>query len=209
VEPIPLASSQLIVNKHLKNIPAASVPGLTTYLAEVLAWTRDVPLISRRDPVATCERLLLESLEIERLAAVTAQDVVVDVGTGAGFPGVVWALLHPETRFLLIERRERKVVFLERLVRALPLGHVEVFGGEARAAARSERNRGRFSLAVTMAVGSPLETAREIEGLLAPGARFISTLSRHAAPDDGKAGFTLVSSTAGEYGRYVVYRFGV
>ena len=186
-----------------------AVDGLIRYLTEVLTWTREIALISRRDPVGTCERLLLESLEIERIAAVTADDVIVDIGSGAGFPGVVWALVHPNARALLIERRERKVAFLERLVRSIPLPNVEVFGGEAQAAARSQRLRGRYSLAVSMAVGAPLEIADEIEGLLTAGARFVSTIPRDVTPERERGSFALVSTSTGEYGRYALYRFGV
>jgi len=209
MDPRPDESAQLIVNKYVNSFPPAVAEGLIRYLTEVLTWTREIALISRRDPAGTCERLLLESLEIERLVAVTADESIVDIGSGAGFPGAVWAIVHPNARVLLIERRERKVAFLERLVRSIPLANVEVFGGEGRAAARSEKFRGRYSLAVTMAVGAPLETAGEIAGLLIPGARFVSTIPRDSSPEPKRGSFTLISAVSGEYGRYAWYRFGV
>ncbi len=209
MEPLPGESAQLIVNKYVTSYEPAVVDGLTRYLTEVLTWTREIALVSRRDPVATCERLLLESLEIESLVAIAAGDAIVDIGSGAGFPGAVWAILQPSVPVLLIERRERKVAFLERLVRSIPLANVEVFGGEAYAAARSEKHRRRYSVAVTMAVGAPLEMAGEIEGLLLPGARFMSTIPRDSTPEGARGSFTLMSSTSGEYGRYALYRFGV
>lgn len=207
MESNPAESSQHIVNKHLRKISADSVAGLTRYLAEVLTWTREIPLVSRRDPAAACERLLLESLELSELLGIE-NETIVDIGSGAGFPGLVWALQNPSLKILLIERRERKAAFLERIARALQLQKVEVFLGEARTAARTENWRGQFSLAVTMAVGDPIEIARQIDGMLSPGARFASTLSHDSAPA-GQPAFELVSTTAGEYGRYAVYRFRV
>ena len=209
MESRPAESAQLIVNKHVTSLSPAVVAGLTRYLTEVLTWTSEIALVSRRDPVGTCERLLLESLEIGRLAAIATDETIVDVGSGAGFPGVVWAIVHPNARVLLIERRERKVAFLERLVRSIPLANVEVFGGEARVAARTEKHRRQYSLAVTMAVGAPLELAGELEGLLIPGARFVSTIPRDSTPEAARGSFTLMSATSGEYGRYALYRFGV
>jgi len=209
MEPNPAESAQLIVTKYVTSSPPAVVDGLTRYLTEVLTWTREIALISRRDPVGTCERLLLESLEIGRIAAIATDETIVDIGSGAGFPGAVWAIVHPNARVLLIERRERKVAFLERLIRSIPLANVEVFGGEARVAARTEKHRRRYSLAATMAVGAPLELAGEIERLLIPGARFVSTIPRDSTPEGARGSFTLISAMSGEYGRYALYRFGV
>jgi len=209
MDPRPEEAAQLIVNKYVSLFSPTAAGQLIRYLTEVLTWTREIALVSRRDPAGTCERLLLESLEIERLVAVAAEETIVDIGSGAGFPGAVWAIVHPTTHVLLIERRERKVAFLERLVRSIPLANVEVFGGEARAAARAETYRGRYSLAVSMAVGAPLETAGEIAGLLIPEARFVSTIPRDNQPEQERGPFTLISAVSGEYGRYAWYRFGV
>jgi 16S rRNA (guanine527-N7)-methyltransferase len=205
----PAESSQLIVNKYVNSLPPAAVGALTRYLTEVLTWTREIALVSRRDPVGTCERLLLESLEIDRLVGIAADESIVDIGSGAGFPGAVWAIAHPNARVFLIERRERKAAFLERLVRSIPLPNVEVFVGEARAAARTDAHRRRYSLAVAMAVGAPLEIADEVEGLLAPAARFVSTIPGDARLESERGSFTLVSATSGQYGRYALYHFEV
>jgi 16S rRNA (guanine(527)-N(7))-methyltransferase RsmG len=50
--------------------------------------------------------------------------MVVDLGTGAGFPGVPLAILRPAQRFILVEARRRRVTFLRELRRTLELGNV-------------------------------------------------------------------------------------
>lgn len=67
---------------------------------------------------------------IERL--VGADATVVDIGSGAGLPGVVIAACLPEATVHLVERRRRRAAFLEMTVATLGLGNARVFGGDVR-----------------------------------------------------------------------------
>lgn len=67
---------------------------------------------------------------VERLAGAAA--TVVDVGSGAGLPGVVIAACLPEATVHLVERRRRRVAFLELAVATLGLANARVFGGDVR-----------------------------------------------------------------------------
>ena len=55
----------------------------------------------------------------------------IDLGSGAGFPGVPFALLAPDVQVTLIESQQKKATFLKELVRTLGLSDVKVFGGRA------------------------------------------------------------------------------
>src|SRR5258706_16434525 len=116
----PRAEIEATVNKAVMKFDCES-PGLVAaYLSEVLQWNRTLGLVSRKDPLAVCERLLLESLELAR--ALHIQNArIADIGSGAGFPGIVWALNFPRVDITMIERREKRALFLERACRTLPL----------------------------------------------------------------------------------------
>lgn len=53
----------------------------------------------------------------------------VDVGTGAGLPGILWALTHPQEEFLLVEKQQKRASFLMRVVGELSLSNVRVWKG--------------------------------------------------------------------------------
>jgi 16S rRNA (guanine527-N7)-methyltransferase len=55
----------------------------------------------------------------------------IDLGSGAGFPGVPFALLAPDVQVTLIESQQKKATYLKELVRALGLTNVKVFGDRA------------------------------------------------------------------------------
>ena len=52
---------------------------------------------------------------------------ILDIGSGAGFPGIPVAILRPDSRVALVEPRAKKAAFLEKVVLALGLSHVRVF----------------------------------------------------------------------------------
>lgn len=205
----PAGSIQLIVNKAVTGFAVTAPDGLSRYLHEVLEWNSSLGLVSKRDPLAACERLLLESLEWDRVLALSDGMRVADVGSGAGFPGIVWALQHPGAEFVLLERRERRAAFLERVVRLLELSNATVRAEDVREHADPALN-GSFDLVATMAVGDPADSARRLEWMLRDAGRFATTISRaREAPVRIGKSLELMDLRIGEFGRYATYRRGV
>jgi len=84
-----------------------------------------------------------------------------DLGSGAGFPGLVLARLRPGWQWILIERRQKKAAFLERTAAALGLPNVSVVAANAREAQIPRRD-----LITARAVGRMERVTREVAGLL-------------------------------------------
>jgi 16S rRNA (guanine527-N7)-methyltransferase len=205
----PDSEIQHIVNKAVARFDCNSPGVLVAFLSEVLQWNRTLGLVSRKDPVAASERLLFESLELARELRLERERIV-DIGSGAGFPGLVWALTMPGLEVTMIERRERRALFLERACRTLPAPNATAMAMDALVAARSAEFQGAFDLAVTMAVGDPSSLAGAIEPMLAADGRLASTIPGASTPPPqiGRA-LHLERRSEGEFGCYVIYRRGV
>ncbi len=200
---------QSIVNKSVTRFDCGSPELLASFLSEVLQWNPTLGLVSKREPFAACERLALESLELARLLGLTRERVA-DVGSGAGFPGVIWALTLPEVEVTMIERREKRALFLERTCRTLPLLNATAVALDARDAARQPDYSDAFDMVVTMAVGDPAAMASAVEPLLKRGGHFVSTIAADAiAPDRIGSELRLERRVDGEFGCYAIYRGGV
>ena len=97
------------------------------YFAELRKWMRRINLVARE---TTTEQLLelhfLDSLTLAPLVAHHPNLHLLDIGSGAGFPGLVLAAVLPEARFTLIEPRQKRAVFLRHVARRLGLSYVQV-----------------------------------------------------------------------------------
>jgi 16S rRNA (guanine527-N7)-methyltransferase len=143
--------------------PPARLQALESYRRELERWNQRYGFVkaSGRELVV---RHFLDSLAgLPVIARLPARRTVLDVGSGAGFPGLLLALFLEDSRVALLERSARKAAFLANVIALLGLGNVRVRELELRAL------KGRFDL-VTFRAWSPL--ARELPGLrrvLAPG----------------------------------------
>ena len=110
---------------------------ISMYIDLLLKWNARVNLTAVREPEEIVTRHFGESIFAARhLPEVKEESVgfkphVVDVGSGAGFPGLPIKLWAPQVRLTLIESNQRKATFLREVVRSLRLSDVEVFAGRA------------------------------------------------------------------------------
>lgn len=206
----PEENAQLIVTKSVAQFAFSAPATLARYLAEVLEWNPVLSLISRKDPIAACERLLFESIELGQLVDVATARRIADVGSGAGFPGMVWALLFPDLDVTLVERREKRALFLERTARGLGAGNVTVIAMDLRAVVSETQLAGACDLVSAVAVGDPAAISDEVARLLIVGGRFASTVPREIPPAATiGSGLHLAQRFEGKFGCYTIYRRGV
>lgn len=128
---------------------AAVLPRLEAYAALLLAANREQNLISKATEPVIWTRHLLDSAQLERFAP-NARSWL-DVGSGAGLPGLVLAALKP-TPILLVEPRRKRADFLSRAAAHLGLEHVRV------AAKEINRTTGETFDAMTARAVAPLTT---------------------------------------------------
>ncbi len=102
---------------------------LALYAAELRKWNRRINLVARNTTIVDIvERHFIDSLTmVPFLSAIGKKDnILLDVGTGAGFPGLVLAVTRPELHTILVEPRLKRVSFLRHIVRSLQLDNVEI-----------------------------------------------------------------------------------
>ena len=109
---------------------------ISMYIDILERWNRKMALTALRSPQEMVERHFGESLFVARhLFPVplggTPGIAALDVGSGAGFPGLPLKIFAPALRLTLIEAQLKKATFLREVVRALALRQVEVFAGRA------------------------------------------------------------------------------
>lgn len=94
---------------------------LAEYLRQMAQWTRAYNLTSVRDPLQMVSRHILDSLSI---MPYLQGRYFLDVGSGAGLPGIPLAILNPDKEFTLLDSNGKKARFLNQIVRDLDLHNV-------------------------------------------------------------------------------------
>lgn len=114
------------------SLSAGQLSQTRDYIALLLKWNARVNLTAVREPEQIVTRHFGESFFAARqLVPPDWQGKVVDVGSGAGFPGVPLALWAPQAEVTLIESNSKKAAFLSEVIRALGLKNARVAGQRA------------------------------------------------------------------------------
>jgi len=105
-------------------LPPATLEQLRIYLEELQVWNARTNLTGLKNPRDMVIKHFLDSLAV--LPFVNGAVSLVDLGSGAGFPGLVLKLARPALNLTLVESRQKKAAFLEYLVSRLRLTGVTV-----------------------------------------------------------------------------------
>ncbi len=127
---------------------------LGLFLGRVLDANKRFNLTAITRPDEAWRKHILDSLTLLPYVIAAGAERVIDVGSGAGLPGIPLAITMPEVRFGLLEATGKKAAFLDRLMGALELSNVEVINERAETIGRDRRHhRERYDLVVARAVG--------------------------------------------------------
>ena len=141
------ASNQLPVNK-----PQADL--LQRYVAHLLNWNRKVNLISRKDEQNIWERHILHSVSLLFHVSFDSGAKILDLGTGAGLPGIPIKILSPQISLTLIDSIRKKTVAVADIARKLSLTDVKVQCGRAEELANREEFRHQFDYVIARGVAN-------------------------------------------------------
>ncbi|MHB8842450.1 MAG: 16S rRNA (guanine(527)-N(7))-methyltransferase RsmG [Candidatus Aquicultor sp.] len=150
------------------------------YAHELVSWNERFNLTTITDERDIVVKHFLDSLAIFGAVDVPRGCNVVDIGAGAGFPGVPIKIARPDIPLALVESSQKKAGFLTHLVERLELAHVVVVAERAEDFGRIKENRGYFCCAVSRAVADLAVLAEYALPLVKEGGRFVSYKAKGA-----------------------------
>lgn len=130
-------------------LSAAAISRLTIYLEELLRWSPKIDLVSQIDRGEIIRKHFLDSLAIVPL--LTERSHLLDLGSGAGFPGLPIAIVLPHLQVSLLETRRKRVNFLKEVTRKLKATNIIVYEGRAEIFAQHQDFLNNFSAVITRA----------------------------------------------------------
>ncbi len=123
------------------------------YRQELLDWNARFNLTAITDPEEVLIKHFLNSLSLLRVYD-KPQTCLLDIGAGAGFPGLPLKIVRPDWHVTLLEATGKKVTFLQHIIETLQLENVEAVHGRAEELGHETEYRGKFDVVTARAVAS-------------------------------------------------------
>ncbi|HNQ95507.1 MAG TPA: 16S rRNA (guanine(527)-N(7))-methyltransferase RsmG [Anaerolineales bacterium] len=143
--------AQELFNVH---ITGRQVMSLITYEKELLAWNQKFNLTAIRDSESIRTKHFLDSFSCVLAWQANPPASLIDVGTGAGFPGLALKILYPNLKLALVDSVGKKAMFCQHIVSALGLNDVSVIQARAEDLGHNKNHREAYDWAVARAVAN-------------------------------------------------------
>ncbi len=131
------------------NINVNNCEKFYNYMNLLIEWNEKINLTAITKPEDIIEKHFLDSLSIQKY--IKENDKIIDVGTGAGFPGIPIAITT-KTNITLLDSLNKRVKFLNEVKENLNLDNVETIHGRAEEVAKMNKYREKFNIATSRAV---------------------------------------------------------
>ena len=156
-------------------LPTVQREQLRLYLDILLLWNRKLALVSQPEPTQIINKHIADSL----FAAARCKDgeAVVDLGSGAGFPGLPIAIARPAAHVCLIEARGKKASFLEEVCRTASIRNALVCHTRIETASADPVHRQRYDLATARALTTTTGFLNLARPFLGPDGRALAMRS--------------------------------
>ena len=120
----------------------------------VFEWNQRINITAIKDPLEFEEKNLIDSLSVACFPEFVASKNVIDVGTGAGLPGIPLAIISPEKEFLLLDSVGKKLKIVDLIIKELGLTNVQTLHARAEDPAHKALYRETFDFLVARALAN-------------------------------------------------------
>ena len=118
----------------------------------LIETNKSMNLTAITDEDEVIEKHFIDSLSCRRVVDMSQIRTCIDVGTGAGFPGIPLAIMLPQTNFVLIDSLDKRITFLKTVLEELGLSNVTLYHGRAEDFGKDTSFREQFDYCVSRAV---------------------------------------------------------
>lgn len=124
------------------------------YYEMLVEWNRSMNLTAITEYNDVIKKHFIDSLTLVKAYPVSGPAALIDVGTGAGFPGLALKIAFPELKITLLDSLNKRIHFLDAVIQELGLTQIETIHGRAEDYAKDNKWREKFDLCVSRAVAN-------------------------------------------------------
>lgn len=124
------------------------------YYEILVEWNSFMNLTGITEYSEVIKKHFIDSLSIVKCLDLSNVSIVIDVGTGAGFPGIPLKIVFPQLKVTLLDSLRKRISFLDKVIEELELSDIRTIHGRAEDFARQEKYREQYDLCVSRAVAN-------------------------------------------------------
>lgn len=121
------------------------------YMNLLIEWNQKMNLTAIIEPDDVILKHFIDSITINKYIEKEDTDII-DIGTGAGFPGIPIKIIHPEINITLLDSLQKRIIFLEEVICQLQLSQINCIHARAEETSANKQYRESYSIAVSRAV---------------------------------------------------------
>ena len=145
-----------------------------TYYEMLVEWNEFMNLTAITEYEDVMKKHFIDSISLIKAYDITKNATVIDVGTGAGFPGLALKIAYPNLQVTLLDSLNKRIQFLNEVIAKLGLTGVETIHGRAEDFAKAGKLREKFDLCVSRAVANLSTLSEYCLPFVKVGGQFIS-----------------------------------
>ena len=143
-------TTELLIKKYGSD----KVKDMLSYIDMILDRNKYINLTAVRNKEDAIEKHIVDSLIITDIPEYISSDNIIDVGTGAGFPGIPLAIASPEKNFVLLDSTLKRLKVIEEFAEELDIQNIRTVHARAEEIGRKEEYREQFDICVSRAVAN-------------------------------------------------------
>lgn len=155
------------------------------YMQLLIEWNEKMNLTAITEPKEIILKHFIDSITI--LKEIKDGESLVDVGTGAGFPGIPLSIMNPSLKITLVDSLNKRLIFLQEVVNQLKLENVEIVHARAEEFGQNKKYRETFDIATSRAVANLSTLSEYLIPLVKLNGRVISMKASDADTEINEA----------------------
>ncbi len=141
-------------NKLKIDLSEQQIEELFQYMDLLIQWNKKINLTAIEDKKEIIIKHFIDSMTPLIYDKVSLNSSIIDIGTGAGFPGIVMKIVRPDIKVVLLDSLQKRIKFLEEVIGQLALKNIKTIHGRAEDLAKEEKYRERFDICISRAVAN-------------------------------------------------------
>lgn len=124
------------------------------YMNILIEWNKNINLTAITDPKEVILKHFIDSIYVLKNIEISSNSSIIDIGTGAGFPGIPLKIVRKDLNVTLLDSLNKRIMFLDNVINNLDLKDISAIHGRAEEMGKNKKYREMFDYAISRAVAN-------------------------------------------------------